>query len=56
MNILRVRSKQQLCSSFLQTAGLQVPTDPGAQLPPTISVVQAEPPEHSWPEQRKKFS
>lgn len=35
MNILRVRAKQQLCSSFLQTAGLQVPMDPGVQPPPT---------------------
>lgn len=40
MNILRVRAKQQLCSSFLQTAGLQVPMDAGVQPPPHPTVVR----------------
>lgn len=34
MNVLRPGAKQQLCSSFLQTVGPQVPRGPGLKPPP----------------------
>lgn len=50
MNVLGPGAKQQLCSSFLQSVGLQVLTGP--LLPPHSVPAQAEPAEHSQQEQR----